>query len=258
MTSRSGRDPHDITPAEFTAACSEMEALVRERLPERFYRRMPRWRIAATALVARATTTLQSVALLAEHGRPSDATALMRVVYEEVITFCWLMIDPAERTDQWAEHATAYRLKLHNEAKRYPGARVLNEAEAEAARAAKLLPPLDQRATEVDEYWGARSDAFRDRSTEGDEHMLTMRGLYTGLYRVTSRGQHAQLDAMDAAIDHTDYPWQVVLEDRGDPTFAYLALPLVGLMLAAGAERLGWPDEQKAKGIVDALMRESD
>lgn len=253
---RPGRDPHDITPAEFSAACKELQELVAKRLPERFYRREPRWRIAATALISRATTTLQTIALLLEHDRPSDAAALLRVVYEEVVTFCWLMIDPAKRADQWAEHATAHRLKLHNEAKRYPSAKVLSEAEAEAAKAAKLLPSLQQRATEVDTYWGGRSDAFREVDAEGDAHMLTMSGLYTGLYRTTSRGQHAQLDAMDAAIDHTSYPWRVVLKDRGDRTHSYLALPLVGLMLSAGSQRLGWPDEADTKTIVDALMRE--
>jgi hypothetical protein len=85
---------------------------------------------------------------------------------------------------------------------------------------------------------------------------LTMRGLYTGLYRITSRGQHAQLDAMDAAVDSTGHPWRVVLEDRGDRGLVYLGLPLVCLMLIAGHERLGWPDSGRVRELTDALMRE--
>lgn len=251
-----GRDPSDISPQDYRQACDELISLVAERLPERFYRGEPLWRMATTALLARAVRLLQSTAILLEASHAADALVLLRSLYEHAVTFCWLMIDPPVRAERWGEHASRLRLTVHREALRYNVA-VLTDEQVEAAEDAAKLPSLEQRTDEVDAYWGARSPAFRPADTTGIEHMLTMRGLYTGLYRITSRGQHAQLDALDPCLETDRYPWRVVLDDHSDGSLVVLGLPLTALMLAAGAERLGWPDIERLRPIVDALMRQT-
>jgi hypothetical protein len=73
-----------------------------ERLPERFsLRGEPIWRPCLTALIARMAGILESTRPLAEPERQYDALILLRSLYEHVVTFLWLAIDPEPRVDEW-------------------------------------------------------------------------------------------------------------------------------------------------------------
>jgi uncharacterized membrane protein len=51
------------------------------------------WEHYAFACLARAHYALESIFLL--NGREADSAALTRVLYEHIVAFAWLMIDPA-------------------------------------------------------------------------------------------------------------------------------------------------------------------
>lgn len=57
---------------------------------------------------------VDSIRLLAPSGRQSDALVLLRALYEHMVTFCWVAIDPDRHVDRWMDESWVQRLKLHN------------------------------------------------------------------------------------------------------------------------------------------------
>lgn len=205
-----------------------------------------------TALAARMAGLADSVVRLMPARRPLDTAILIRALYEYVVTTCWLLIDPTERMHRWADAARREYAALHRDAARY-GVEPLTDEQLERYTGLSRLPPLDQRAREVDEHYGGRVLGFRPADTEGETGLLTLYGLYPGLYRTTSVSQHAAIQAVDACLDASRYPWRVHLEDSDDLLWASLAVPLLAMGLLAVSDRLPWPDADEVRRINDRM-----
>ena len=106
---------------------------------------------------------VDSVLRLLPARRPSDTAILVRALYEYVVTTCWLLIDPTERLYQWADAARRQKAALHNDVLRYE-IEVLSDEELDRAIGLDKLPALDQRAREVDEYFGTACPASTPRT----------------------------------------------------------------------------------------------
>jgi hypothetical protein len=96
------------------------------------------------------------------------------------------------------------------------------------------MPPLVERAAAVDEFWPTRISGFRGHPGQGPKQILTLRGLYAGLYRTTSRAAHAHVGSLDAFVDKSRYPrYPAVVHLSSKPSdLAPVAVPLVTLALS--------------------------
>jgi len=252
------RDPDNLTPELIHQATDDLLALVGKRLPERFYPGDVTWRWVLTALIARMMGTLESLRPLADPQRQTDALVLLRSLYENVVTFMWLAIDPEPRVQEWHAAALYQRSVLHREARPYGAGEVLSEEELQQADKAKLKP-LQQLAAEVDDHWGPKIKGLYSHPADGGKHILTLEGLYVGVFRIASgRAAHATLEAIDAWVEPTTNDRIVVnLSPRPEPLqWSGLAIPLFTIALTVAHERLGWPDEEAAREINAALMHE--
>jgi hypothetical protein len=203
-------------------------------------------------------STARSVAKLNASGAHNDVLVLLRTLYEQVVTFCWLAIDSDRHLVAWANEAHLERLRLHNDALAY-GHSILTEDEVEALKRRHGMPRLVERAAEVDDFWPSRIPAFRAPG-RAPKQLLTMRGLYVGLYRIASRAAHAHAPSVDRFVDHAQYPRRpaiVRLYAKPDD-LAPLAVPLIVLALLACSYRLHWPDPESALQLNAALLHDVD
>ncbi len=111
-----GRRAEDFTADMVERALEEVCGLVRARLPERFYRSEGHWRLLGTALIARIAGIGESISALVHARRQADTQILVRALYEHVLTYCWIAIDPSNRVYKWRGHAVAQSKRLHNDA----------------------------------------------------------------------------------------------------------------------------------------------
>ena len=70
----------------------------------------------------------------------NDVLVLLRTLYEQVVTFCWLAIDSDRHLVAWANEAHIERLRLHNDALIY-GHSILTEEEVEATSPERAVAP---------------------------------------------------------------------------------------------------------------------
>ena len=249
----------EVTAERVVEANRQLLALVDERLPERFYRSEGYGRPALCALVARMAGIVESITLLVGSGRQQDTLVLLRTLYEHMLLFCWIAIDPDERTYQWRDHAVVQRRKLHNDVLGF-GVELMSADElGEAAELLPLAGGLQQRAEEVDAFWSQRIRGFRAPRKGDKEGLLTVRGLYTAIYRLASRVAHAQIETIEDCIDMTGYPGRpaVVHAERDDSmTWSAISTPIFAMALMVCHHRLGWPDEQRVREINDAMTRQ--
>jgi hypothetical protein len=246
-------DTESFTPQVIRDAVGELTALVDQRLPERFWPSEAPWRAVLTALVSRMTALLESLAVLADPPRQPDALILVRALYEHLITFAWLAIDPRPRVDEYLGHSMVHKRTLANDAANY-GLDLLSDFERMVAEQGKTLPPVDQRAAEVDAYWGQRIKGLHQDPASGPKDILTLRGLYILVYRQASRQAHAAMESPDECIVEDGTRHLVLRKPKGDYlTWSAFAIPLFSMALVVAHERLGWPDETKVREINDAF-----
>jgi hypothetical protein len=207
------------------------------------------------AFVARMAGTVESILRLLDEPRQMDIAVLLRTLYEHMVLFAWISIDPDVRFDQWLDDARVEMRKLHNDALLF-GETVLEPDELAQARAAKPLPGLPVLALEVDRYWSARHRGFRAHPEDGPREILTVSGMYAALYRVVSRSAHAQPQSF-ARIARLDvYPRIVGFEDDDSTFWSSIALAIFSLALLVSHDRFGWPDDAAVTAINDALTHD--
>lgn len=253
------RRPDSITPGEIESATDELLALVAERLPERFDPRgAPIWRAALTALLARMAGILESMRHLARPERQADALILLRSLYEHLVTFLWLAADPKPRVEDWYGHTLRRRRAVALEAAAYGVEGVMSDDELRAAEEAENLKPLQQLARDVDAFWGPRIKGLYVQPASGPKHLLTLEGLYLGIFRLASRSAHATVESVNPWVrEEGDGHLLVTRQPQAsDLTWSGLAIPLFGMALVISQERLGWPDEAQVRAINDALGHE--
>jgi hypothetical protein len=254
-----GRNAADMTPEMVATALGELIALVRERLPERFYRGEGHWRPLAAALISRIAGIGESVRALLPMRRQADTQILVRALYEHVLTYCWIAIDPRNRVYEWRDHAVVQRKRLHNDAARL-GIQILSEDQFAEAAVLDEIKRLIERADEVDAYWSQHIRGFRPPSVDTKAGLLTFRGLYTGLYRPTSRAVHAQIETVNDCVDFGSYPRRpatVHLEATDELFWSAIACPLIAMALLVNAYLFRWPDAEMVRVINDSLVREA-
>jgi hypothetical protein len=238
-------------------AARELIRLVESHLPQRCYPSEGRWRMICAAIVVRMADTLESILALMEAGLAVDGLTLIRALYEATVKFMWLAIDPEANLSAWLQDADAAARKHHDETLDY-GMELLTPKQRAAVQNAKSLPPLTELAAAVDKHWEGAMLGFHEPET-GEQKLLTMRGLYTMIYRTTSLTTHLQPDSLEPYIvDHTATPGVVQRAPRGEPSlFWTVAISLYSHALIVCNDQLNWPNRDRVRAINDAMYAES-
>lgn len=112
------------------------------------------------AVILRMADTVESMTVLMTAGLSIDGLILLRTLYEQVIRYLWVSIDPDVHMDAWGSNARWRLRKLHADALKFDQ-KVMNDDELAAAKDAKPLPGLVDLALAVDKYWGGKMVGFR-------------------------------------------------------------------------------------------------
>lgn len=238
-------------------AARELIELVESHMPQRFYPSEPNSRMFSAAIVARMADTVESIVALMEAGLAIDGLILIRALYEAVVRFMWLAIHPEANTAAWGEDADAAARKHHDELLKY-GSELLSPEQRAAVASAQPLPPLADLAEAVDKHWNGVMLGFRSPAT-GEQAILSLRGLYTMIYRIASLTAHLQSDSLAPyVIDPEASPRVVRRASPGEPSmFWALTVALYAHALIICNDQLNWPDRDRVREINDAMYAES-
>ncbi|MGI8801700.1 MAG: DUF5677 domain-containing protein [Solirubrobacteraceae bacterium] len=225
-------------PEQMREATAELVGLVRAQLPMRFYAGETWWSIFGSASLVRMCDTVESLIDQMAERRDADAQDLLRSLYDQVVAFAWIAIDPDERHQRWIDDAGAKMFELHTDAAAF-GESVLTEDEIVVAEQAGRLPPMIERATEVDEYWGVRAP----RLHTGDQ--LSFRHLYLQVFRV---GSGTTLEPYITPKER-----RIVVDRAREHTLRWYALaaPLLAMALIVASQRFVWLDWEQIGLIND-------
>lgn len=199
------------------------------------------WNTAGPALMARATRSLQAIAVLQGGLFNADAGVVLRTMFEHVVTFAWLAADPSDRLPAWVKYDRQKRIAADNDA-RAAGDSLLNDQERasfqqEIDTCSGNFPDLAARAHAADVHWSALLEQH-----PGPESRYSFRGMYRVLYRHTSALTHVTPYGLHAFIAG-DPPnliigGELVPEEFNSFT---LAPAVLGSGLVISGEALGWP-----------------
>lgn len=221
------------------------------------------WPLAGTAYLTKATGTLESMFFLfgQEEKRAHDATVLLRSLYENILVFSWVGIDPAAHLPRWIKSVCDMGIKADDDWKTI-SVSLLDARNREYAekkindKSVKFAPKNPQMAQAIDDHWH-RTYPGHPTMTGTDEDLLTFRGLYRHVYRLGSQAVHQDprslnafftTDATGFTSAHTEkpgryylYPWLF-----GDH--------VVTLGLAIASSVLGWPHADEVWAIREAAF----
>jgi hypothetical protein len=211
------------------------------------------WPFVASGLLVHATSCLRSVIFrLGPDGAHNDASRLLRILYDHVVTFAWLASDPPALLAIWRKADLQARLKMDREAS-VAGEQLLadhdrEQMERDIAGIEGTVPDLASMAVKVDDYWAQRVEALRP------DGLGSFRGLYTILFRQHSGLVHATMRGINHVSVDLDAPCvRIVMEDvpsEGNGPYG-MATVVYGLGLLVAAEALGFPDAAGVEHIFD-------
>ena len=269
------------TSEQIASATTELVAVVRRRLPFRMYSGERWWTMFREASLVRMAATVESLMDLMPSRRDIDGHTLLRSLYEQVVTFAWIAIDPDRREWRWVNKGLLDLLKLHNDALQFEdelGERVLTdervaeikkrlglsrepapaEDEASAASASRrrraepdpelLLPAVTEMAREADLHWSVRV-----RGLHPADHPLGFRGLYLPVYRLGSRTAHGGLLALEPFVSRAGNRLVINEAEPGSRLVWALPGPLFGIALIIAARWEQWIDDEEVRALVDLV-----
>lgn len=215
------------------------------------------WPLVGAALVSRMIGTLKAILALHPAELEADAGALVRNLFETLVTLAWLAADSTGgRMREWRKDDLKSRLKMDADA-RSRGAELLTDAERTAMQAQVDGLPGDRLAlpnlAEVaDRYWAGKLPGSADFG-----HLLSFRGLYTIIFRNYSGFTHATYRGINSVFDNLGSSRRRVrLEDKYEGRGPYgVATVIFGFALLIAAQTLGWP---KAAEVHEIFARHPD
>lgn len=212
----------------------------------------------SAALLARIIGSADAAAAVGDLDRRADLAAIMRSLYEHVVMLAWLNgSDSHRRMLLWQRYNDEARLRVDREVvtilREEPllAADVRHQLESDVAEmGSNRLPSLLDRAATADREWNGRA-YFGDR----DERAISLRGIYTSLYRPMSGAAHPTEMGLSLVTSRGETDTIVDLESRGDA--ASTVGVAAGLLVAAfgvSASVIGRPDPRLLEPIVDAVI----
>jgi hypothetical protein len=157
------------------------------------------WDLVGPAMLFSAMSCLVSIRWLAESPTPQrdeDASVLLRRLYEHVVDFAWIAVDPVVNAPKWVADDYRHRLKADDDLKLIgtlgltPQART--EYQAYIDKHGKM-PGVPTRANQADEHWSARLEGhgtFPTAAGQTQSGRWSLRKMYVAVYRSASANVH--------------------------------------------------------------------
>lgn len=270
--------PDEAASAEIRAAMVQTDRLLRlVEFPLRIEstvtpepRVLDNWEIAAPAMLFSAANCLLSIRLLATVAGPrreQDAVVLLRRLFEHVVDFAWIAIDPAAHAKKWVAEDFYYRLKIDDEFTKLgqTGLTPANRANFDQYVGENgRMPDVASRADAADKHWSQRitghgvfpaaAVAFGQTIVNAQGGSWSLRTLYTVIYRAASAAAHPTPTSLSSYVCPAGGPGRFVV--GMDPTdhearIAYTHAPFVySTMLLVAEHVLGRP----RRGDVEAAF----
>ena len=98
-----------LEPPQLRRVNREFVGYVRRNFPMRFYQSEGKWPVCAAAALLRMCDTVDSIMALMGKQKLGDARALLRSLYEQVVVFSWVAIDPDTRLERWRSLSSRLR-----------------------------------------------------------------------------------------------------------------------------------------------------
>jgi len=214
------------------------------------------WGAIGPGLYTQCAYLLESV--VAARDRPIDAGILARCLWEHVVTFAWLAIDPSVYLPQWVRHEAKERQAMVSDLRK-AGYEVPSEAIDTARTYSAFARGVEghflsaiERAEAADNFWGRY---LPEVFAQGGRY--SFRGQYALLFRGYSAWLHPRIIALQEFGSEVG-PSRVQI-GRPQPTGpkATTGAPhLFCMALVVGADRLGWPCGAGLKRCLEAFAPE--
>lgn len=223
-------------------------------------RELHNWHLVGPAMLFSAASCLVSLRYLAEAPAPrrdQDAFVLLRRLYEHVVDFAWIAIDPTAHAPRWVGDDFYHRLKLDDDFIKLGRGSLSAKTRAEYQSFVDShtgLPQVVQRAEAADNHWSTRIDLHgtfpQTAVPPGQDLAVTqngrwsLRSAYAYIYRAGSANVHP------TPLSLFDYVWPGGAKDtftigmKVDEInrYPYTMAPLVFAMMLLIAEKvLGRP-----------------
>lgn len=214
------------------------------------------WGVVGPALIAKAADHLRSITLLLPCRRETDANILVRALYETVVLFAWIAIEPPRHIGNWHKRTCLQARKAYADWEQ-AGIEIATPEELAAidrycSTKRKGLAPLPALAEKVDQYWGTRIPGFR----ADPDDPLSFRGFYRSIYRSGSWSAHTDGRSLRSFYTTTKESTTIHAEKASHDLIYFGVAPyLMGLGLAVAGCALGWPD---LADVLRALGREDE
>jgi hypothetical protein len=241
-----------MTPDLIAQRAAALAELVERRLPLEADSNgiATAWPLAGPGLLALATASLKSIFLLRPHQAHNDSSRLLRSLYDHVVTFAWLAVDPPARLGPWRKNDLEERLKMAREFDASDTELLPRLARAQMERdianTEGSVPGLADMALNADKHWLPR---IPDLDGTG---FKSFRGLYTVLFREHSGLVHATMRGLNHVTVDLDPPrkrlvLQAPLDGSRGPYGMATVIHTLGLLVAS--QSLGWPEADEVRAI---------
>ena len=227
-------------------------ALVGQHLPKQIKGvqgiKIEQWPLVAPAYIAKACGTVESMYLLFDKLRTTDAIVLLRSLYENVLVFAWIDVDPGENLPRWIKRVCERATKTDDDwrAIGYPILDAANRKYAEdkvSDTAVKFAPNNADMAKAVDRRWN-NTFPGHPQITGKEIEFLTFSGLYRHVYRLGSQVVHQDSRGLSSFHTNDSSGFTSVHAERLDKHYIYPWLfgnHVLTLGLAIASVSLGWP-----------------
>lgn len=207
------------------------------------------WPLVGPAYVARASGTLESMYLLLDARRTTDAIVLLRSLYENVLVFAWIDVDPPAHLSRWIKSACGQGIKADNDwtAIGYPILDAANKQYAEdkvSDAVVKVAPNKLDMAKSVDQHWNLTYPGH-SQIAGSDIEFLTFAGLYRHVYRLGSQMAHQDPRGLSAFYTTDATGFTSIHLERPDKYSMYpwvIGNHVLTLGLAIASASLGSPE----------------
>jgi hypothetical protein len=200
------------------------------------------WQIAGPALLLRSARALSAMLELRPGGYEADASALLRIVFENVVTFAWLAINPSEHAPLWVKNDFRQRLAAHRDLSSVGDDDVVDAEsvayfESYVAQVRGDLPKPQQLARAADDHWHERLPGHPKFDARG-----SFSDMYRVTYRHSSKFAHPTPVGLQPFVRRFANGKAVFTREQRTGTNPYAYAPFVyGIGLRVAAVALGWP-----------------
>ncbi|MBK7539974.1 MAG: hypothetical protein IPI49_32395 [Myxococcales bacterium] len=223
-------------------------------------RELHNWNTIAPAIVLSAANCLLSLRCLAQTGPPrreQDANILLRRLYEHVVCFAWLAIEPNVNCKQWVAYDYRYRLIADEEMQQEGELGLSSEERAnfEAYRSAnKDMPNLLIRAREADNYW-------REKLLASAPKTFSLMSTYTAIYRFSSADAHPSPQSLFAYVNPGSAAGRFIIggvtQLTNNDRHAYPLAPLIfAFLLLVAGKVLDYLEMPTAADVLSAFSQD--